>query len=136
MRVLRRSIVRIGELAGRSGITRSAIRYYERQGLLENVGRRSGVRVFSAMDEKRLSLIQLAQRAGFSIAELRELLHGFGRARPSVRWRRFADAKRQDLLDSMAESQRMLAVLDRLLECECPTLDDCGARFQESKTRS
>jgi MerR family redox-sensitive transcriptional activator SoxR len=122
--------MQIGEVAERLGITPSAIRYYERAGLIENVRRVAGRREFAVVDVKRLGFIQLAQQAGFSIKEIHELLFGFSSTTPaSTRWTLSATTKRAALQANIERAQQMLKVLDTLLECECPSLEACGDAF-------
>jgi MerR family transcriptional regulator, copper efflux regulator len=65
----------IGELAARAGITRDALRYYERLGVIPRAPRTSGgFRVYSADVLTRLRFIKQAQRQGLTLAEIRELL--------------------------------------------------------------
>lgn len=65
----------IGELARRSGLSSSRIRFYERIGLLQAVGRRpNGYRSYPAEALQVLELITCAQQAGFSLEEIRTLL--------------------------------------------------------------
>lgn len=67
--------MRIGELAQKSGFTTSKIRFYERIGLLKAVDRRSnGYRTYSSQAVTILGLITTAQRAGFTLDEIRALL--------------------------------------------------------------
>ncbi|GBR56624.1 MerR family transcriptional regulator [Gluconobacter sphaericus] len=67
--------MRIGELAQKSGLTTSKIRFYERIGLLKAVDRRSnGYRTYSSQAVTILGLITTAQRAGFALDEIRTLL--------------------------------------------------------------
>lgn len=117
----------IGELGRRAGVAPSAIRYYESVGLLPRAPRRSGQRRYDAAALPRLALVRLAQEAGFSIAEIRTLLHGFSSSTPpSRRWQQLATRKREELRARIARARAMERVLVRLLACECPTLDDCG----------
>lgn len=67
--------MRIGQLAKRSGLTPSRIRFYESIGLLKTADRRAnGYRMYSAEAATILELIATAQRAGFSLDEIRALL--------------------------------------------------------------
>jgi MerR family redox-sensitive transcriptional activator SoxR len=117
----------IGQVAARAGLATSAIRYYERAGLLPRAARRSGRRVYEPAIVERLALIRLAQAAGFTVAEIRRLLSGFGRRTPpGERWRSLASAKRVELNRRIAEAKRMKRVLDAVTRCACPTLDDCA----------
>ena len=117
----------IGQVANEAGIATSAIRFYERERLLPAPFRRNGRRVYGRSILTRLDLIDLAKRAGFTVAEIRRLLHGFkGNTPPGVRWRKLAESKIVELDERIREAQRMKAVLVRVTDCECPTLDDCG----------
>ena len=65
----------IGEAAKRIGVSASALRYYDKEGLLPDVKRSSGgVRVFSESDFRWLSLIECMKKAGMSIVEIKEYL--------------------------------------------------------------
>ena len=112
----------IGAVAKQFGLAASALRYYERVGLMADVRRIAGRRDYCQDDLKRLGLIQLAQKAGFTISEIQTLLHGFsGRTPPSARWRQSAKTKRQELNRQIEQAAAMIRVLDNLLDCECPT---------------
>ncbi|KWH36392.1 MerR family transcriptional regulator [Burkholderia stagnalis] len=64
--------MKIGELAARTGMTTSAIRFYEQSGLLPPAGRgQNGYRIYDEAAAERLRMIQLAQRLGFSLVDMR-----------------------------------------------------------------
>ncbi|RQR52258.1 MerR family transcriptional regulator [Burkholderia sp. Bp9002] len=64
--------MKIGELAARTGMTTSAIRFYEQSGLLPPAGRgQNGYRIYDDAAAERLRMIQLAQRLGFSLVDMR-----------------------------------------------------------------
>ena len=67
----------IGEVARRAGIQPSALRYYESIGLMPAPKRVSGRRRYEESTVQMLKVIQLAQQAGFTVAEIQTLLHGF-----------------------------------------------------------
>jgi MerR family redox-sensitive transcriptional activator SoxR len=117
----------IGAAARRTGIATSAIRYYEKQGLLPRAARRAGRRVYDESVVDRLAVIRLAKAAGFTLREIRRLLGGFARsAAPGQRWRALAGDKLAALDRRIAEAERMKRVLGRLAACRCASLDDCG----------
>lgn len=67
--------MKIGELAKRTGLSPSAIRFYESKGLLKSVDRLSnGYRAYSADDAARLSIIVSAQQTGFTLDEIKGIL--------------------------------------------------------------
>ena len=71
----------IGEVARRSGVPASALRYYEAQGLIAPIGRNGLRRVFAPDVLERLSLIALGQVAGFSLGEIGTMFGADGRPR-------------------------------------------------------
>lgn len=123
----------IGEVAEKAGIAASAIRYYEKEGLLPNPARRSGRRVYEESILDRLAVIEASKAAGFSVAEIRRLFDGFkGKATPGPRWRALADRKLEELNERLEEVERMKRVLETIRACECPSIEDC-ARAMESQ---
>ena len=127
----------IGELARGAGIRPSAIRYYESAGLLAPPSRRGGRRVYDASTLEWLALIRLAQGAGFTIAEIRTLIHGFSRKTPpSKRWRSLATRKLEEIREQVRRARMMEQALERLLDCECPTLRDCGRALRDASARA
>jgi MerR family redox-sensitive transcriptional activator SoxR len=117
----------IGEVAQRCGIAASAIRYYESEGLIAGPPRRNGRRVYDESILDQLGLIDLAKRAGFTVAEIKKLFKGVSRRTPpGERWRALTTSKLAELDERIAEAERMKRVLRMLTRCRCPTLKDCG----------
>ena len=126
----------IGEVANRSGLAASALRYYEREGLIPRAGRVGARRVWHEDVLDRLALIQVAKAAGFTIAEIRTLLSGFSRrAPPGKRWRKLAERKLGELDARLAEVKRMKRVLETVTRCECPTLEECSRAIRGKRPR-
>ena len=118
--------IRIGEVAQRAGIATSAIRYYEREGLVPVADRRGNTRVYGSDIFDRLALIELAKSAGFTVAETRQLVRGVSRRTPpGPRWRVLAQKKLAEVEERIREAKQMRSVLQALMSCECPTFDDC-----------
>lgn len=117
----------IGEVALRAGLNPSAIRYYERIGLLPDAERVSGQRRYDESVLGRLAVIEFAQRAGFTLAETRTLLSGFSaKVPPSARWRSLAHRKLPEVEALIARASGMKRLLEEGLECECLSLEECG----------
>jgi MerR family redox-sensitive transcriptional activator SoxR len=117
----------IGEVARRAGIRTSALRYYERVGLLPAPRRVSGRRRYDESTVQMLRLIQLAQGAGFTVAEIQILLHGFAPdTPPAARWQPLAHKKMQELDALIERAQQMKQVLETGLNCGCLRLEDCA----------
>lgn len=122
----------IGEVARRAGIAASAIRYYERQGLIPRPDRHGGKRVFDEGVLDRLALIGVAKAAGFRVAEIQAFLRGFARtAPPGPRWRALAARKTRELTARRAELERMERVLAAVSRCRCPTLEACARALRK-----
>ena len=118
----------ISHVARQAGFQPSAIRYYERIGLLPHPERTSGQRRYDNTVLYRLALIQRARQLGFTLTETRELFFGFRDvASASERWRKLSRKKLAELdalLDSIKTMRRLLQSLAR--NCKCRTLEQCG----------
>ena len=124
--------MKIGELAARVGMAPSAIRYYERVGLIDAPERVGGQRSFSQRVVQTLRFIQLAQAGGFTIAEIKSIIDGCPGMSPGDAWHDLALQKKADVARKIHELERMDAVLDALLSCECATIDECVRRAEDS----
>ncbi|HYK41538.1 MAG TPA: MerR family transcriptional regulator [Thermoanaerobaculia bacterium] len=123
--------MKIGELSRQTGVSRSALRFYEQQRLIPPARRRSGQRDYEARDATAVAVVQLARKAGFSIAEVRQLVGEFGRDR----WRRLALRKLDQVRETSERLREMRVLLEKLLDCECPDLDFCGRIIQKHSAR-
>jgi MerR family transcriptional regulator, redox-sensitive transcriptional activator SoxR len=120
-------VIPIGEVARRTGTAASALRYYERTGLIPRASRHGGRRVFREEVLDRLALIGVAKAAGFRLSEIRQLLAGLGRRTPpGKRWAKLAARKNAEIRQRLADLARARALLDTLEGCRCPTLEDCS----------
>src|ERR1044071_8918923 len=98
----------IGEVARRAGIRASAVRYYESIGLLPAPRRLSGRRRYAEDTVQILKVVQLAQAAGFTIAEIQILLNGFApETPPADRWQLLAHQKLREL-DAVIERTQVM----------------------------
>jgi MerR family redox-sensitive transcriptional activator SoxR len=132
---LKSTFLSIGAAAARAGVATSTLRYWEELGLLRPA-RRAGRRVYDDAALDRMSLVLLAQRAGFTLAEIRQLLSGFPpRASAGERWRALVDRKQVEVRSKIDELRLMLDVLELLERCECPDLDACGAAAKVKRRR-
>src|SRR5262245_51755246 len=83
----------IGEAARKMGLRSSAIRYYEKLGLIPKAPRLSGRRRYDERVLERLAMVRFAKHVGFSIAEIKVLLRGVDGRPPPERWRKLAAEK-------------------------------------------
>lgn len=117
----------IGEVARRTGIRPSALRYYEEAGILPRPSRVSGQRRYDASVVRRIDVLRFAQQAGFTLDEVRTLFHGFGTETPlSARWRSLARRKLGELDELAQRVARMRRALELSLECGCVRVEDCS----------
>lgn len=118
----------ISQVARQIGLRPSAIRYYERIGLLPRAERQSGQRRYDAAVLYRLAIIQRARQLGFTLIEIRHLFFGFrDSARPSERWQALSRRKLAELDHLMDGIKAVRSVLNKLsTKCRCATLDQCG----------
>src|SRR5260370_41975590 len=88
---------------------------------------KNGRRVYSAEAAYPLVLICFAKETGFTLGEIKLLLHGFPATTPAgVRWRRLARQKIKELAAIIARAQAMEKMLRSLMHCRCRTLEQCA----------
>jgi DNA-binding transcriptional MerR regulator len=116
-------LVPIGELARRTGVATSALRYYERIGLLSPAERAGQRRHYQESSAERVALIRLYQDAGFTLAEIRHLLAATSRGRRE--WGRLAERKIAELDTRIADAQRARKLVMHALECRHRDLLTC-----------
>ncbi len=118
----------IGEVARRSDVRPSALRYYESAGILPTPERVNGRRRYEGGVLEVLAVVRFARRAGFSIAEIRTFLHGFPEGTPpSERWRWPAHQKLPEIEALIERALGTKRLLERGLTCECVRVEDCVA---------
>jgi MerR family redox-sensitive transcriptional activator SoxR len=116
----------IGQLAQRFELKTSAIRYYERVGVLPEAARESGQRRYGADAIKRLEILDVAKRAGFTLDEARILLQGSDVGSPAFQsLRELAARKLPEVEALIIRAQAMRAWLLTATDCSCTTLDVC-----------
>jgi MerR family transcriptional regulator, redox-sensitive transcriptional activator SoxR len=112
----------ISEVAHATGLQSSALRYYEKVGLITPVARAGGRRQYDPSVLRRLAVIALLQEAGFTIAEVAHLLDaGSG----DETWQRMAEQKLAELDAHLARVTTAREVLVAAVECDCSSLDTC-----------
>jgi MerR family redox-sensitive transcriptional activator SoxR len=121
----------IGEVAARTGLRPSAIRFYESEGLLPRALRQGGKRVYDASIVERVAAIQLAKAAGLELAEIRIMMTA-GASGPQRVWRELIKGKRAQLDREMQALALMKRVLANIAQCSCATLAGCGRKFERA----
>ncbi|MDT5401490.1 MAG: hypothetical protein QOK33_4721 [Mycobacterium sp.] len=114
----------IGEVARRSGVAATTLRYYEDSGLLRPPSRVAGRRRYDQSVMTRLEVIGLCKAAGFSLDEIRVLLTDGDPGRPASRT--LAEAKLTDIDAQMATLRRAREIIEWAMNCPCTTVDACN----------
>ena len=124
----------ISQVARQIRLRPSAIRYYERIGLLPPAERQSGQRRYGPTVLYRLAIIQRARELGFTLSEIRYLFFGFRDiSSPSERWRTLSQRKLAELDHLMDGIKAVRGLLKKLMtKCRCDTLDQCGKGIFQS----
>lgn len=123
-----RSGLTIGDLAARTGLAVSAIRYYESEGLVHPWRNAGGQRRFERADIRRLSFVMVAQRFGFSIARIREVMQALPdqRTPTAADWRKISTGFRAELDQQIAALEQMRDKLDGCIGCGCLSMKACA----------
>jgi MerR family redox-sensitive transcriptional activator SoxR len=125
--------MKIGELARRAGCNASAIRYYEKRGLLAAPYRSGGQRRYSQDALDRVLLIGFASAMRFTLGEIKLFLNGLREDAPlGPRWKRLAQRKIQEVEENIRHARRLKSLLEHLLQCRCISLQVCVRRLSLS----
>jgi MerR family redox-sensitive transcriptional activator SoxR len=117
----------IGQVAAAAGLNTSHIRFYERVGVLPSPERVSGQRRYRPEVLQRLTIIDVAQRAGLTLQEIAPLTGPDNRSTDAGRHiRRIADEKLPELDALIAHAHAMKAWLEAARHCDCTTVDVCA----------
>jgi MerR family transcriptional regulator, redox-sensitive transcriptional activator SoxR len=117
-------LLAIGEVAQRAGMNVSRIRYYESCGVLAEPERRSGKRRYPEAVLTQLAIIDAAQRVGFSLDEIRDLV--WGRGDPAhERLRQLALRKLPEIDELIHRATAVRQLLEICSTCECESIEDC-----------
>jgi MerR family redox-sensitive transcriptional activator SoxR len=120
-----RAQLTIGQVARQAGMSTSRIRYYEGRGVLPEPERISGMRRYSPDVVRRLGIIDVAQRVGFTLEEIRELLASHD-GPAHQRLRDLAERKLPDIDELIRRANAVRRWLEMTSACECESLDFCS----------
>ena len=120
--------ISIGQVAQRTGLSVSAIRFYEEAGLVSPTRNAGGQRRFPRSDIRRLSFVLIAQRLGFTLEEIRLQLKSLPQERtPTQRdWARLSKGFKQVLEERIVILERLRDRLDGCIGCGCLSLKNCA----------
>jgi MerR family redox-sensitive transcriptional activator SoxR len=118
----------VGDVAARSGVSVSALHFYERKGLIRSHRTSGNQRRYDRDVLRRVSLIQFAQELGISLAEVGSSLSGLPAGRPPSRkdWERLSRTWAVDLDRRIASLQALRQKLAGCIGCGCLSIDRCA----------
>jgi MerR family redox-sensitive transcriptional activator SoxR len=117
----------VGEVAARSGVAVSTLHYYEAEGLIRSWRNQGNQRRYARDVLRRVAVIRVAQRAGISLASIREALRTLpnGRTPTSEDWAKLSSRWRAELNDRIQRMTRLRDRLDGCIGCGCLSLGVC-----------
>lgn len=124
---MREDMLSVGEVADRSGFAASAIRYYEREGLIPAERTSGNQRRFPRSVLRRLAFIRAATHVGLSLEEVRDALSRLpdGRTPTKADWERLSRSWRDRLDEEIAALMALRDGLDSCIGCGCLSLQTC-----------
>jgi MerR family transcriptional regulator, redox-sensitive transcriptional activator SoxR len=120
----------VGEVAERSGVAISAVRFYEAEGLIQSTRNTGNQRRFARETLRRVAVVKVAQRLGIPLASIREALKSLpeGRTPNAADWNRLSARWRAELDDRIDKLQQLRNQLSTCIGCGCLSLQDCPLR--------
>jgi MerR family transcriptional regulator, redox-sensitive transcriptional activator SoxR len=121
-------VMSIGDLAERTGLAVSAIRFYETKGLVTPARNKGGQRRYLRSDIRRLSFVQIAQQLGFSIEEIRAALATLpqGRTPTQKDWEKISRNFHDTLEERIQRMTRLQSYLAGCIGCGCLSMKKCA----------
>ena len=121
-------LLTIGELADRSGVATSALRFYETKGLIESERTAGNQRRYPRAALRRVSLVRAAQEVGLSLGEVTEALETLPHDRTPTKsdWEKLSRSWRKRLDRQIAELQALRNDLTDCIGCGCLSLKSCA----------
>jgi len=125
----------IGDLAARTGLSVSAIRFYEQKGLITPDRNEGNQRRYEGSDIRRLSFILIAQQIGLSIEQIKDAMASLpeGRTPTKADWTKISRGFRKTLDERIAMMERMRERLDGCIGCGCLSLKICSLYNPDDK---
>ena len=125
----------IGDLATRTGLSVSAIRFYESKGLITPDRNEGNQRRYEGSDIRRLSFILIAQQMGLTIEQIKSVMASLpdGRTPTRADWSKISRTFRKTLDERIAMMERMRDRLDGCIGCGCLSLKACSLYNPDDK---
>ena len=118
----------IGEVSARTGLSASALRFYEREGLLESTRSPGGQRRYAREVLRRVAFIRVAQSVGLDLGEIEAMLVSLPKSRTPNKadWARLSRGWRPMLDERIASLERLRDQLSDCIGCGCLSLRACA----------
>nr|WP_218844252.1 redox-sensitive transcriptional activator SoxR [Naumannella cuiyingiana] len=128
----------IGELAERSGLAHSALRFYEQHGLLSPERNAANQRRYPRSELRRIAFIRSAQRVGLTLGEIRTALASLPSGRTPTRadWRQLSESWRPRLNEQIRRLEELRDRLDTCIGCGCLSLSTCALSNPEDRAHA
>jgi MerR family transcriptional regulator, redox-sensitive transcriptional activator SoxR len=126
--VMGEHLLSIGEMAERTGVAPSALRFYEAEGLLTSTRTSGGQRRYPRSELRRVAFLRVAQRVGLSLEEIRDALATLPESRTPTKadWARLSASWRPRLDEQIAVLERLRDELSSCIGCGCLSLRECS----------
>ena len=120
-------LLTIGEFAARSGVAPSALRFYEKEGLIRSTRTSGNQRRYQRSELRRVGFIRIAQQVGVSLDEIREALSALPENRTPTKadWSRLSARWRKRLEERITLMERLRDQLTGCIGCGCLSLQRC-----------
>lgn len=124
------TLLTIGDVARRTGVAQTTLRYYEQVGLLPPPERAGGQRRYQESILVRLEVIRLCKAAGFTLEEITVLMGEDTPGRPAAR--ALAEAKLTEIDAQMDSLARAREIIRWGMRCTCPSIDACTCGIHQA----
>lgn len=133
----RTDLLTIGEMAERSGVATSALRYYETQGLIAATRTTGNQRRYERTTLRRVAFVRSAQRVGLSLEEITAALAALpdGRTPTRADWTRLSQSWRGRINDQIDRLERLRDRLDSCIGCGCLSMNRCTLSNPDDRVR-
>jgi MerR family redox-sensitive transcriptional activator SoxR len=120
--------ISIGELSARSGVSQSALRFYERQGLIAARRTDGNQRRYPSVTLRRVALVQAGKAAGIPLERIRAALDELPEGRPPTKrdWERLSRSWRREIDERIATLESIRGRLTTCIGCGCLSLKTCS----------
>src|SRR5262245_57433647 len=120
----------VGELSKRSGVSVSALHFYEAKGLIRSMRTAGNQRRYPREILRRVSVIKVAQRVGVPLAQIREALKVLpsGRSPTAAEWKKLSSRWRAELDERIEKLTKLRDQLDQCIGCGCLSIRSCWLR--------